>query len=682
MQKVDYGYNIRGWLKKINNTDELANSTDPVDLFAFKINYDDVEDDLGGQIKKLYNGNISETFWRTASDNTPRKYGYQYDNLNRLTYAIYQKPGMPQTVTNSYNESMQYDKNGNITGLQRNGALDAQGQTIQIDDLIYKYFDNSNQLFTVTDAESNPNGFTDDSTDGDPNNDGQDYYYDANGNMIEDDNKSIDYIQYNHLNLPTEIGISNSDVGTIFYIYDANGKEVQKEVDDDTLGTGNVTDYLDGFQYKDDILQFFPTAEGYVNCNAPTLTPVTLADGSIIQEMVDDIGPTYSYVYNYLDHLGNIRLSYSQDPQTGALRIIEENHYYPFGLKHTNYNSDKNMYTKEMQVLKIKPLPPLFKTSYDFKYGGKELQEELGLNNYDFGARNYDPAIGRWMNIDPLAETSRRFSPYTYALNNPVFFIDPDGMQAQGADGLTDDQWINAHGDVNKEDAYKQENTATTKSKALPYALMCKRAYGDNVDTGKWNFLKPITRKDGFKAALFQNGSEYCFAIAGTEDFFGKDGKADAAQLFGLAQQYQDGLDEFGILEQDPKMKGHLSVTGHSLGGGIAEYIAINYGVYGVTFNAAGLSIFTTGLNRKSNTDAYILGTDPLNLIQSSSILPVAGGRQHYLVPNLNAGSFYNGHSIDHVIEALSPATPQNSAWQQMKSILKSALTPPSILLH
>ncbi|MCC9017928.1 RHS repeat-associated core domain-containing protein [Flavobacterium lipolyticum] len=68
-----------------------------------------------------------------------------------------------------------------------------------------------------------------------------------------------------------------------------------------------------------------------------------------------------------------------------------------------------------------------------YKFNGMELQDELGLNIYDYGARNYAPALGRWMNIDPLTETSRRFSPYVYTNNNPVYFIDTNGMSAEGS---------------------------------------------------------------------------------------------------------------------------------------------------------------------------------------------------------------------------------------------------------
>ncbi|WP_333780914.1 RHS repeat-associated core domain-containing protein [Chryseobacterium camelliae] len=93
-----------------------------------------------------------------------------------------------------------------------------------------------------------------------------------------------------------------------------------------------------------------------------------------------------------------------------SAEVLEENNYYPFGLKHQGYN------------------PTNGNPSYKYQYSGKELQQETGWN--DFGARMYMSDIARWGVIDPLAETTTRVTPYNYALNNPVMFIDPDGRRA------------------------------------------------------------------------------------------------------------------------------------------------------------------------------------------------------------------------------------------------------------
>ncbi|NCQ13219.1 MAG: hypothetical protein GW810_00240, partial [Flavobacteriales bacterium] len=160
------------------------------------------------------------------------------------------------------------------------------------------------------------------------------------------------------------------------------------------------TKYVGNFIYEKigtatDALKFFNTSEGYVE-------PINASD----------YNQGFNYVYQYKDHLGNIRLSYKNISLTSTpnLQLVEENNYYPFGLKHKGYNNVQNG------------------RDHKFGFGNKEEQDELGLSWIDITARNYDPALGRWMNVDPLAEQMRRHSPYNYAFDNPLRFTDPDGM--------------------------------------------------------------------------------------------------------------------------------------------------------------------------------------------------------------------------------------------------------------
>ncbi len=205
----------------------------------------------------------------------------------------------------------------------------------------------------------------------------------------------------NHLNLPKLFTWTGGSFNgnSIEILYDAAGSKLRKTVK--TGSTTNYTqDYIGGIEYRDGVREAIYTAEGRIKYPTPSTT---------------------RYEYTIKDYLGNARISFSDLNGNGVVNltnvqstneVLQENHYYPFGLNTEGpWMNDAVLDNK-------------------YQYNGKEWNDDFGLNLNDYGARWYDGGVGRWWSVDPMADDDKLvgWSPYNYVLGNPLNKIDPDGQ--------------------------------------------------------------------------------------------------------------------------------------------------------------------------------------------------------------------------------------------------------------
>jgi len=379
LQKVDYTYTPNRLLTQINDPQAIGD-----DLFAQSMRYTNPHDDTA-DIAGRANGDISSIQWNTPSIE-PSTYGYDYDYLNRVTAGHYTAPGQEGHYDTSYG----YDPRGNIRSITR------VSQGNPMDNMTMNYYGGTNQLMNLSGLATSTEG-----TDiANPKSITQ-YLYDDNGAMTQDPTRNVD-IARNYLNLIEQI--DKNDVNFIDYIYDAEGTLHQKYSEEEGVDTTRRT-YISFLEFVDGELDLFKHSQGYIQ--KTPLEQLIAAQAEVDTDNPEEcIIPTeYQQRWILKDHLGNTRVVFDANEE-----VVSEHHYYPFGLElEGDWQQDNN---------------------YDYTYNGKEVQKSFDLGYQNYGARFYDPSIGRFMSVDPLANTEHSLSinPYHYVANNPINNIDPDGL--------------------------------------------------------------------------------------------------------------------------------------------------------------------------------------------------------------------------------------------------------------
>ncbi len=423
------------------------------DLMALDLRYNSPQTGTSLGATALFNGNISQMMWAsTGSAPEQAGYGFTYDGLNRLRSANYAEGTSYTSGAGKFSTSYSYDANGNMATLSR--YMDGT----QVDNLGYTYLSGGNRLGSVSDGTANPLGYK--AVTGS-------YLYDNNGNMVKDISKGFT-IAYNSLNLPQLVSSVNDYAR---YTYDAAGTRLAKTITNGSASTVR-TDYSGPFMYENSVLKCIFTPEGRI-------VPLN-SNGAM----------SYSYEYNLKDHLGNTRVTFTGHGY-GRPEVNLLTSYDPYGL----VTSQTSFY-------------PTGASKNKLLYNGKEFQDDVlagsKIDWFDYGARMYDPAIGRWSVIDNKAEKYFSLTPYCYAGDNPIRYIDPDGNKL-----------VDANGHIMYTQKGGWTKYATADARRLGTAMM-----GSRTGTKQWNTMasathpititispedKTTTNADGTKTFLLGN---------------------------------------------------------------------------------------------------------------------------------------------------------------------------------
>ena len=374
---VTYTYNQRGWTNTIIGTG-----------FKEWLHYTD------GVGTPCYSGNLSSQLWQGGSETFKRGYKFSYDDLSRMTRADYGEGDNLTNHTSRYSEMvLEYTKNSGIRKLERYGR---RGGTYGKIDNLRMYYHGMQVDSVKEDAlPLTYTGAFDFVSKTIPTTGVQYAYYD-DGALKWAANKGLSLIQYDRHGHPQRVQFYNGNVTE--YVYAADGEKLRTiyrtAVPNITVPLGTTIslnssntlsvdsiNYVGNFIYENGQLKKYLLDGGYA---------------TIVNNQA-------TYHYYTKDHLGNNRAVVNHS--TGAIEQVT--HYYPFGAIYSDVGTNDALQR--------------------YKYNGKELDRMHGLNQYDYGARNYDPLMCRFTQFDPLAEHAPGISPYAYCTNNPINAIDLDG---------------------------------------------------------------------------------------------------------------------------------------------------------------------------------------------------------------------------------------------------------------